>query len=92
MRAAIWDRIDPNAQFRVVADSYGDTSTDPQRATRPAGYPAYHPNHPQFVFGVVLAATVVSAYYLFEHGGVGAKVHAGPLDVGADLKVKGDKK
>lgn len=92
--STLWSSIDPSSQFRVSADPYGDTSTDPQRATKAVNVPAYHPNHPQFVFGVVAAATVGALYYLLEHGGVGAgaKAHAGPLDAGADLDLKGGKK
>jgi hypothetical protein len=94
MNDTLWARIDPASEFRIAPDAFGDTSTDPQRGTKPAGYPPYHPNHPQFAFGVVLVATVLGTYYLFEHGGVGAgaKAHAGPLDVGADLDLKGGKK
>lgn len=92
--SSMWAQIDPASQFRAKSDPYGDTSTDPQRGTQPVNVPAYHPNHPQFVFGVLAAATAGALYYLLEHGGVGAgaKAHAGPLDVGADLDLKGGKK
>lgn len=88
-QSAMWQVIDPSAEFRAAAGTSGPGYADP--AEFPAkllegGKGGFTAKVPHFGFAVVLVATAAGLYYVFEHGGAGGKVggHVGP--VGAELE------
>lgn len=93
MASSLWASIDPTAQVASSPSGIAETSTDPSRQTIAKGAPFYSPEHPDFVFGLVLAATFGLAWYVFEHGaggGVSGRVGRHAARVEADLE--GNKK
>lgn len=89
----LWARLDPVAEWQVQAGG-SSAADDLSTTTVPAfssasGAPAWSPKHAHFGFGVLLLATGVGLFYLFEGKPSGAlfKGNVGPVEgeVGAGL-------
>lgn len=90
----LWARLDPVAEWQVTSPGANAGADDLSSTTVPAfsaasGSPAWSPKHQHFGFGVLLLATGVGLFYLFEGKPSGAlfKGNVGPVEgeVGAGL-------
>ncbi len=93
MNGSLWSSIDQASSWSVApVAGLTDTSETPTagQAVAQASVPFFHPNHPQWAFGLVVAGAAALLYMIYEGKGAGARASAnlGPLDasVGGDVK------